>query len=241
MMKANTGLDGTVSIPENAMLLAEQMNEGKVHVGVFQGHEFAWARSKYPDLIPIMTTIPLQPVQSYCLVKWDCKAKTMADLKGEKISLPPVHRDYSELFLAKQKGLHMNGGTFSGQISAALATEAIQNVIDDKVACTVVDSATFHFFESVYPGQFQNLKILCQSEVFPNACIAIKKGELDEKTIEKFRKALLNAGSDPTGRPMLVTWKLKGFGEVPSDYEAQLKVIEKAYPKPPALRTSVDK
>jgi hypothetical protein len=33
---------------------------------VFQGHEFAFARNKYPELTPIMVTSPLQPSQAFC-------------------------------------------------------------------------------------------------------------------------------------------------------------------------------
>ena len=241
MMKEQTGLAGTIHFPTDALMLADQMKEGKVQLGVFQGHEFAWARNKNPDLMPIAVAVPMQPVQSFCLVKWDCKAKNIGDLKGEKISLPPVHRDYCELFLARQKDLHMKGAKFAGQIDADVATNAIQDVIDDKAGCTIVDGATWHFFQKVFPGAAENLKVLCESEVFPNACIAIQKSELDDKTIEKFRKAMLNAQNDTIGRPMLTTWKLTGFAKVPDNYEQQIKTIGKTYPVPPALRVAVDK
>jgi ABC-type phosphate/phosphonate transport system substrate-binding protein len=206
-----------------------------------QGHDFAWARSKYPNLAPIAVAVPLQPVQSFCVVKWDCKATNIGDLKNGKISLPPVHHDYSEMFLAKMKAECMNGANFAGQLSANDATEAIEHVIDDKSECTVVEAASLKFFETVYPGRYQNVKILCKSEVFPNACILVKKGELDDKTIQKFTKALIDAKDDPVGKPMLSTWKVKSFITVPAEYDAQLKAIEKACPLPPTLRTAVDK
>jgi ABC-type phosphate/phosphonate transport system substrate-binding protein len=241
MMKDSTGINGNVQFPADAMTLAKEINAGRIQIGVMQGHEFAWAKSKYADLVPIAVAAPLQPVQSFCVVKWDCTATNIGDLKNGKISLPPVHHDYSEMFLAKLKSECMNGANFAGQLNAADATEAIENVIDDKSQCTVVDAPTLNFFEKVYPGRFTCVKILCKSEVFPNACIVVKKGELDDKTIEKFTKALIDAKDDPVGKPMLSTWKLKSFTAVPAEYDAQLKAIEKAYPLPPTLRTAVDK
>lgn len=241
MMKTQTGFDGKLNFSPDGLALAEQINAGKIHIGVFQGHEFAFARNKYPNLIPVAVTSPLRPNQAFCIVRWNCKAADIGGLKGEKISLPPVHRDYCEMFLAKQKADHMKGGNFSGTLKAATAADAIQDVIDEKAALTVVDAATVHFFQQVFPGQFKNVKILCQSDPFPSGCVVVKKDELDPKTIEKFRKALFNAPTDPVGKPMLATWKLNGFQIVPDDYELQLKKVLKTYPGLPAIRAAIDK
>jgi len=241
MMKANTGIDGNLQYPEDCMMLADKINEGKIHLGVFQGHEFAWAKKKYPDLMPIAVASPMQPVQVFFLVKWDCEAKNIGEFKNQKISLPPVHRDYCELYLAKQKELHMKGATFTETIKAITDDDAVQDVIDGKSACTVMDGLKLKIYENIYPGKFKNLKILCQSEVIPNTCIAIKKGELDPRTIEKFQRALINASTDAIGKPMLSTWRLKGFTAVPVDYDEQIKVISKIYPTPPTRPASVEK
>jgi ABC-type phosphate/phosphonate transport system substrate-binding protein len=241
MMKANTGMEGTVHFPPNSMALATLLDTGKLQVGVMQGHELAWAKTKYPNLAPIAVTVPMQPVQAFCLVKWDCKAAHLGDLKDEKLALPPVHRDFCELFLAKQKDLHMKGKTFAGELNRGSGEDAIFDVIEGRAGCTVVDYPTLHFFRTAHPGQFTNLKILCQSDVFPNASIVVKKGDIDETTSAKFRKALLNADTDPIGKHMLVMWKLKGFISVPADYELQLKAVEKAYPITAAMKAELNK
>ena len=176
MMLAKTGMDGNIVVPDDAMSLAAQIDDGKIQSGVMQGHEFAWAREKYPSLIPIAVTVPMQPVQAFCVVRWDAAATNIGQLKNGMISLPPVHRDYCELFLAKMKNEHMKGANFAGQLNAGTASEAIEQVIDGKSECTVVDCATIKFYEAVYPGQFKNVKVLCQSGPFPNACIVVKKG-----------------------------------------------------------------
>lgn len=241
LMKDATHINGNIQHLPDAMTLAARLNDGKCHLGVFLGHEFAWAREKYPDLTPIAVADPMNPNQAFCLVAWDCKAKHIGDLKGEKISLPPIHRDFCELYLAKQKEAHMKGESFAAQLKGATAEDTIFDVIEGKCALAVVDAASLKAFQRLHPGQFKNLKVLCQSEAFPCACIAVKKGEMDDKTVEKFRKALLKSPELPGGRPMLATWKLNGFKPVPADYAKQLEDSAKKYPLPPALRAAVDK
>jgi len=241
MMKGQTGMEGNIQFPADTRTLAAQIDAGTVHIGVMTGYELAWAQSRYPNLVPIAVSVPMQPIQSFCLVKWDSKAKNIGDLKGEKISLPSNNRDFCDLFLDKQKNEHMKGATFAGRIDRPYADDAIYDVIEDRAGCTVVDCSALKYFQTVNPGQFQNLKILSQSEVFPNACIVVKKGELKPQTIEKFRNALLGAQDNPIGKPMLTTWKLKSFAVVPDDYARQLKLFETAYPTPAAWNASIEK
>jgi ABC-type phosphate/phosphonate transport system substrate-binding protein len=241
LMKDSTGIEGKLSLQPDAMTQAREMNEGKVQLGVFLGQEFAWVKEKYPDLVPIAIAVPNQPVQAYCVVLWNCPAKSIRDLKKQTLALPPVHRDFCEMFLAKQKDLHMKGAAFAGQIVSASGLDALHDVIAEKAGCTIVDATTLKHFEDLYPGQFKNLKVLCQSEVFPNACIAVKKDELNAKTIEKFRKALMTAQDKRDGRYLLESWKLKGFSKVPDDYELQLKAVKKAYFPPADIRAAVNK
>lgn len=230
MMKAQTGLDGNVNFIPDPMTVAAQLNDDKLQIAVLQGHEFAWARAKYSDLIPIAITDPYQQNQAFCIVSWDCKAENIGQLKEGAISLPAALRDYCEMYLAKLKQDHMKGKAFKGQLKAAQAVDAIDDVINGKAVCAIVDGTTLKFYKDLYPGQFKNTRILCESDKFPNACIAVKKGRLDEKTIESFKKALTNAPNDPTGRFLLTNWKLKGFTKVPDDYDLQLKTFLKSYP-----------
>ncbi len=241
MMKKNTGIDGVIHFPPDAMTLAAKLNSCEFQIGVMQGHEFAWAKSKYPNLIPIAIAVPTHPVQSFIIVRWDSAAKNIGELKDGKISLPPVHRDYSEMYLRKLKDEYMKGAEFSGQLNAGNGDDAIDQVIDGKSDCAIVDSTLLKTYEALYPGKYKCTKILCASEVFPNACIVVKKGELAEQTINKFADALIKAENDGTGKAMLVAWKVKRFTKVPDDYEPQLKQIEKAYPLPPVLKASIEK
>ena len=241
MMKKNTGIDGVVHFPPDAMTLAAKLNSGDFQIGVMQGHEYAWAKSKFPCLMPIAIAVPMQPVQSFCIVRWNCAAQNIGQLKNGKLSLPPVHHPYSEMYLEKLKNEHMKGESFSGQLNAGSGCEAIDQVLDGKCECAIVDGSLLKTYEALYPGPFKATKVLCESEVFPNACIVVKKGELSQQTIDKFTDALINAVNVPAEKPMLVAWKVKRFTKVPDDYAQQIKQIEKAYPLPPVLKASIEK
>ena len=50
VMKKNTGLDGKLNIVEGTLNVSDQLSSGKMQLGVFHGHEFAWAKKKEPKL-----------------------------------------------------------------------------------------------------------------------------------------------------------------------------------------------
>ncbi len=233
MMKQFTGRDGDIQFITTADELARKIHDGVIDIGVFQGHEFAFSNPKYPDLLPITVADPIDPVQSFCLVRWNCDARNIGDLKDKKLVLPDLHRDHCDMFLNKQKKEFMKDGSFKLQTKAATAENAISEVIDGDCDCTVVDFIALNYYKNMYPGQFKNLKILSQSEVLPNACIVIKKaGGVDETTANRFCSALIKATDNPMGRGMLTTWKLKGFEKVPPIYHAQLKKVRDTYSPP---------
>jgi len=241
MVRSQTGFEAGIHFPSDSRKLADAIDKDEIQIGVMPGYEFAFARKLYPDLIPIAVAAPMQPIQSFCLVPWDSKAANIGDLSGKAISLPSIHRDYCEIFLSREREQHMKGKAFSSHLSRPLTEDAVYDVIEGRAECTVIDCAALKFFERVNPGQFTNLKVLCKSEPFPNACIVVKKGKLANQDAEKFVKALLNAPNDKVGGPMLTAWKLKGFTRVPADYTQQLQAFEKAYPAPAMWKATEEK
>ena len=57
LMDAQTGLDSQLSVVNDSDELGAALMYGKVDFGVFYGHEFAWARQKYPELKPLVVTV----------------------------------------------------------------------------------------------------------------------------------------------------------------------------------------
>ncbi|HJZ92003.1 MAG TPA: PhnD/SsuA/transferrin family substrate-binding protein [Gemmataceae bacterium] len=242
LMKAQTGLDGEVVNEPDAVTIAREIDAGKVHLGVFMGHEFAWARQKYPDLEPIVCSVPKpREIQAFLLVRWDSKVASLGDLKGCKLTLATTTRDHARLFLEKRRTDEMSGGAFCSTDKTTTVHDAIHKVIDGEADVTVADLASWSYFQKLYPGKSQNLKVLAKSEVFPPTVIAYKKGGVDDAVVKKLRDGLLTAHQSPKGARLMNTIKVERFDHPPAGYEEALKECLKVYPAPVIDRASADK
>src|SRR5262245_49290084 len=56
-IKDETGFDNEILVQKSWRELADKMAGGELHLGVFQGYEFAWAREKYPALAPLALAV----------------------------------------------------------------------------------------------------------------------------------------------------------------------------------------
>ena len=65
------------------------MAKAQLHVGVFQGYEFAWAQQKYPDLKPLAVAVNVYryPIV-YVIARRDGPAKSFGDLRGKTLGVP---------------------------------------------------------------------------------------------------------------------------------------------------------
>jgi ABC-type phosphate/phosphonate transport system substrate-binding protein len=233
IMKSQTGLDGEVTVDGEALAVAKAIDAGKLHLGVFLGHEFAWAKEKYPDLVPLVCSVPRpREVQAYLLVRWDCKAAHLGDLKGGKLALATGTRDHARLFLERRKATELGGGGFSTTVKAATVHDAIHQVIDGEADVTVADHAAWNYYQKLYPGGSQNIRVLSRSEMFPPTVIAYKGGALSNETVKRLREGLLTAHQGSRTSKIMNLIKVEKFDEVPVGYDEALKACLKAYPPP---------
>src|SRR5438874_12177600 len=49
-IRSETGFENDIIAQKDWAELADKMANGQLHLGVFQGYEFAWAKEKYPKL-----------------------------------------------------------------------------------------------------------------------------------------------------------------------------------------------
>ena len=233
LMKSQTGLDGEVVMDADALNIARMLESGKLQLGVFLGHEFAWARDKHPTLEPIVCTVPRpKEIQAFLLVRWDNKAENLGDLKGSRLALATTSRDHAKMFLDKRKAAEMTGGDFSATTKTSTVHDAIQKLIDEEADVTVADLAAWNYFQKLYPGASQNLRVLSKSEVFPPTVIAFKKGSLDDAAVKKVRDGLLSAHETSKAAKLLNLIRVEKFDLVPAGYDELLKACLKTYPAP---------
>jgi ABC-type phosphate/phosphonate transport system substrate-binding protein len=233
LVKVQTGLDGRVTLDSEWAAVVRDLNDGKVHLGVLQGHEYAWAREKFPDLQPLVCSMNrTKEVLAFLLVRHDCEA-SLAELKGRRLVLATTLKDHARMFLAKRQAEEEGGRGFRSVAKADTVHEAIEKVIDGEADLTVADHAAWNSFQKLHPGRSRNLKVLGKSEEFPPAALVYKKGGIDEAALKTLRDGFLTAHQTARGGRLMGLIRVEKFDVVPG-YEEMVKKCLKAYPAPPA-------
>ncbi len=242
LMKSQTGLDGEVFCDAEAMNLARDVDNGKLQLGVLSGHEYAWAKQKYPDLEPLVCSVPKpREVQAFILIRHDNKAASLGDMKGAKLVLAAGLKDHAKLFFEKRKSEELGSEAFCSLAKTSTVHDAIHKVIDGDADITAVDQASWSYFQKLYPGPAQNVKVLAKSDVFPPNVVVCKKGALPASVMSKFRDGMLAAHQNPRGAKLLLTVKIDRFDRLPENYADMVKDSLKNYPAPPQDQARADK
>lgn len=233
ILTRQTGLDGNVDICSDAFVLADRMTNKQLQLGVFHGFEFAWVTKQHPDLVPLLITVPAgRKVGACVVVHKDSECKTLADLKDENVIIPRGAKAHTLLYLDRERtGLESSTAKPKTQKSQT-SEDALDAVVIGDSAATLVDAAALSGYQTLQPGAFKQLRVLCESESFPPAVIAYRKGALDESTVAKVKESLNTAHQTVVGKPLMAMWNLRGFEDVPADYPQKLESIRKAYPAP---------
>jgi ABC-type phosphate/phosphonate transport system substrate-binding protein len=235
VMLEQTGLVGKSKPGGDVFDLGQQIQDGKLHLGVFHGVEFAWAQERYPDLRPLMIAVNRERhLHANLVVRWDNEAKEFADLKGKILAMPRRSREHCHLFLkrhCKELGVDPKE-CFDKIVTHGGVEDALDDIIRGKVHGAIVDSVLLDWYGRIKPGCHSGLKVIKRSEVFPAAVIVYRKGAIDEDTLQRFRKGMLEAHQNPKSNELIRMWSLTGFERVPDDYQETLTNIRKSYPGP---------
>jgi ABC-type phosphate/phosphonate transport system substrate-binding protein len=231
-IKEETGFNNEIVQEKDWRELADKMAKGQVHLGVFQGYEFAWAQEKTPKLKPLALAVDVYtyPV-AYVIVKKENSAKKFADLKGQSLALPNTGQRYLNLFVETQ----VNGklDTFFSKAKPYTNVEdAIDDVVDGVIQAVVADRALLEAYKSSKPGRFKQLKDVAHSQPFPPALIAYYDNGLDNDTLRRFETGVLGANKKEKGQTLLSLFKLTGFEKVPADFGKIIAQTQKDYPAP---------
>ncbi|MEI7687478.1 MAG: PhnD/SsuA/transferrin family substrate-binding protein [Planctomycetota bacterium] len=236
LMKDFTGLNGQSGAGGDAYEIANGLMEGKVHLGVFHGVEYAWVSRKYPELKPLMIAVSkYHSLKAHLVVHGDCPCTEFAELKGKDLAVPFRAREHLRLFV--EKNCQVSGqcdpkSYFNAVTKPANAEIALDDVLGGKSFAAVVDTLALENYAEVKPGCFKRLKTMKESDAFPTAVIVYREGTLSAATLNKFRQGMISANKSDRGRDLMSLWKLTGFEAVPADYEQRCAEIVQAYPAP---------
>jgi ABC-type phosphate/phosphonate transport system substrate-binding protein len=229
-LQYHTGYTTEVTNRSSALKVAKDIDDGKVQLGVFLGHEYAWAKQQYPDLEPLVLAVQSPgEVQAVFLVRENAKAKSLSEFKDARFARAHLLRDYANLYLEKSQAEVLKG-SFTKVEKTTNAHTAIHKVIDGEADITLVECAAWNYFQKLYPGRAQNVKVLQQSEVFPPTVIVYKKNGLTEVARTRIREGLLASEKTTRGQTMARMIEIERFEVVPNDFEQRLELVNQAYP-----------
>ncbi len=233
LLRREAGVTGDIGFAPDINTLADRLKEKKVELGVFHGYEFAWAKQRNPDLVPLVVTVyPTGRPQACVLVRADSPAKCLADLKDAAVVVPSGTRGHCMLYLNKERGGLPATTAAPQQKPPVTAEDALEAVVGGEAPAALVDVAALQGYQNLQPGAAKQLRVLCKSDAFPQNVIAYSKGALTDETAKKLRKALTEAHETPAGKPLMILWSIKRFDEIPAEYEKHLEAAVKAYPPP---------
>ena len=239
LLESQTGVSGEIVAGGDALHLGRRLKDDEVQLGVFHGFEFAWARQKMPGLKPLLLAVAERGcLRAHLVVRTDSKLADAKELRGQAVALPRIGREHCRLFLERRVAAP---GTQPEKCFHPLATpadpeEALDAVLGGGVQAAVVDGAALRSYAKLKPGCAAKLKTLVESESFPCAVVAYFPGTLPEALLERFRDGMIAARSTSRGQQLLELCRIRGFEEIPADYEQTLAAIAKAYPPPPTMK-----
>lgn len=233
LMEAQFNVRGEMLPVDESALLAEQIDTGKMHIGVFHGVEFAWMRQKHPELKPLALAVNHhRDLYAHLVVRKDSRANSIGDLAGQTLAWPASSRLWCQVYLEQRcRACGKDPARHFASLTAPLTIEdALDDVVDGTAAATVVDGFAWECYQRRKPTRFAQLREVQKSEKFPAAVVAYRAGGFDEATLQRFRGGLIDASQSIAGKQILTIWRLTAFEPVPADYEQTLRDIVKAYP-----------
>jgi len=243
-IKEETGMDNDILPQKDWREVAEKMAKKDLHLGVFQGYEFAWAREKYPELKPLALAINVYryPVAHVVTLK-ESAAKDFKGLQGQTVAIPATGQHFLRLFLEREA--ETNGKSleaFLGKVTTPeTPEEALDELVTGKVQAVVADRASLDSYKRRKPGRFNKLKEVVHSQPFPPVVIAYYNQVLDTFTLMGFSKGVLEASKKEKGETILTLFRLSGFETPQEDFAKVLADTRKNYPPPDEGKKDVSK
>jgi ABC-type phosphate/phosphonate transport system substrate-binding protein len=237
-IKDETGYSSDVQSVDNWSILGDQLAAKKVHLGVFLGQEFAWAKAKNPKLRPLAIAVNTYPYRyAYLVVNQGSKATDFASLQGTTIGLPKIGLSYLRVWLDGQsRAAGKEAEAFFAKVPLQENVElTLDDLIDGKLDAAIVDRVGLEGYMRRKPGRASGLKQLAQSEPLIPALVAYQEGGLDSAAQQRILDGVAKAEKKKDGQRLLSLFRLSAFQAVPKDFDAVLAESLKKYPAPAPL------
>ena len=139
-------------------------------------------------------------MKSLLMVRRECSATALVELRGKSLALPLFSRAYSFLFLERsclEKGETIQ--TLFGKVTRPDNIEdALDDLVDRAADITVVDNVALETYQQRKPGRFAKLRVLSASESFPAAVVAYCPGGSTRIRLARFHDGMIGASQSET-------------------------------------------
>jgi ABC-type phosphate/phosphonate transport system substrate-binding protein len=233
-IKDETGFNNEIVRVGNYKELASKLDKGELQLGAFLGFEYAWIKEKYPNLKPLAMAVNVTPFPvAHIVTNKNNPAKKIADLKQKSFAIADGTQGYLKLFVERQiEPAAMK--EFFGEVKASKDFNvALNDVIDGKVAATVVDHVTLEAFQKRNKKRYAELNadFLVSPKMAPPV-IVYNPGTLPAAKVDRVKDGLLKANQTARGEQTLELFRLTGFAAPNQELNLVLSNSLKDFPPP---------
>jgi ABC-type phosphate/phosphonate transport system substrate-binding protein len=230
LVQRDTGTKATFDIASYKEMVPA-FSRGEIQLVILTGLEYGWVRAKNDQARALVhASIDSGATQTVVVVGQNEKAADLKELGGATVALPERVPYLTEHYIKSVMGKPIEE-SFKVQ-RADNVDDALENVIDGKVQAAIVTKANIAVFAERKPGRYRRLKVLHQSPEFPPATVMYHTKYADKAALRRFEDALLRSTQNVEGQRVLTLYKLKGFEELPTNFDAKVAAIVKQFPEP---------
>ena len=201
--------------PEDLWNFGQQIEDGKIHVGIVWGVEYGWLRKRFPRMKPmVVTRHATAHLKSQLMVHPDSKATDLAGVRGQRLATYQRMPLMDELFLSKtveDRGVRLPQ-FFATIKQHKTALDAICAVHSGEADCVMINTTLYQRHIANRPKL--ELRAVALSDPFPQAVLvgrpervnALRPGLWLET-----RECLQDVEDTPEGRQGLDFWRQERF------------------------------
>ncbi|MFT3881002.1 MAG: PhnD/SsuA/transferrin family substrate-binding protein [Gemmatales bacterium] len=228
----------------STLSLAERLRQSQIHLMVCPGIEYAWMKSKFPDLLPLVVAQRNDIRMKACVVvRNESKARKISDLRNASISLPERLPQHAYLFINQKiasQGAE-SAGFFQQSLLPADSNEGIESVIEEKADAILLDQDAWLGYQEQKSARSKKLRVLEESISFPTAVVLHHRETWNKLEIPLLRVALCAAHQKPLARQILNYWGVSRFVTSKTEYQQIVEDFLCEMPEPIKLADIVAK
>ncbi len=235
LLQTRTGIQAKCSLAPDSETLARDLAEGKLHLGIMQGVEYAWLKDRYPRLKPALLACNEQAaLRAFLVGGSDNDVQSIKDLRHRPFAMPKCSLNHCYYFLdaAVRRAGHNPKDYFTPASRPANSEDALDAVVDGQTPATVVDGVALETYRERKPGRARRLRVIEESCAYPAPAFIARIDGSDAETIKSFQDGMAQVHRHVLGRQVLTFWRLSRFEPVSDEYAKLLAGVLKVHPEP---------